>query len=211
MQSGGSGSSSSSSSGTHHKINWANFNYAGTGVTNTGYTPHNLNPNAIPHQNHNTWSDPSGAAPNFVSSANGAISVDTASLTAFSQWISKSFGDANSGPLATLIKQLDSISVQPGSFYYAGQLRASVNGTGKGTGLKSQFVTVLTDLLDGLADISNGLNQLVQLYGNTEDLNSAKAQKLEGDMSNSFSRASGEFNTLGSAAQPSSSSSQSGS
>jgi hypothetical protein len=186
--------------GAHpHKVNWANFNYAGTGMVNSGYTAHNLNPNTIPDQNYNNWSDPNSAAPNF----NGDITVDTASLTAFSKWITSAFGDANSGPLASLIKQLDTVAVAPGSFYYADQIRSTVNGTGTGTGLKNQFIKVLTDLLDGLTDITTGIKQLVLLYANTEDLNSAQATKLQSAMSNSFAKASGEFNTLGTASQPS--------
>lgn len=191
----------------HHNINWANFNYAGTGIVNTGYTPPNLNPNLIPNQNYNTWTDPSGAAPNF----NGKVSVDTASLTAFSQWVSTELGDRSSGPLADLIKQLQTVQVEPGSFYWADQIRSTVNGTGSGTGLATTFVKVINDLLDGLADISTGVKQLVQLYANTEDLNNAQATQLESDMANSFSSASGAFNTLGTASQSSGSSSGSGS
>ena len=183
-----------------HKVNWANFNYAGSGMTNTKFTPHNLNPNTIPDQNFHNYANVSGTAPNF--GVVKGVAVDTGSLTAFSNWVTSAFGNANSGPLATLIKQLDTVQVEPGSFYYAGQIRTAVNGTGTGTGLKNTFITVLTDLLNGLADIATGLNELVQLYATPEDLNNAQVKKLEGAMSNSFSKASGEFNTLGTASQP---------
>jgi hypothetical protein len=171
------------------------FNWQHAGLINTNYnaTNANLNTNAIPNQNVNPFSDPNGTAPNF----NGNVTVDTASLNAFGQWVSGEVTDA----LSALKQPLENVNVQPGDFYWADYVRAYVNGTTNGTGLAAQFKTVIDDLLDGLSGISNGITQLVQLYATTEDLNSAQAANLEADMSNSFSNAYSYFNTVGTDSQ----------
>ena len=170
------------------------FNWQAAGLVNTSFnaTNSNLNPNPIAG-NINPFSDPNSAAPNF----NGDVTVDTASLTAFGQWVSGELTDA----LAALKVPLEGVQVEPGAFYWADYVRAYVNGTSTGTGLAAQFKKVIDDLLDGLAGISSGVTNLVQLYANTEDLNNAQAANLESDMSNSFANAYSSFNTVGSDSQ----------
>jgi len=181
-----------------YSINGVDYNYQQWGTVNSGYNATNLNVNAIPGQNQNTWADPNSGAPNF----NGNVTVDTASLSAFGSWVANEL----THPLQQLKPKLQGVQVEPGSFYWADYIRSYVNGTSPTTGLKNQFLTVVEDLLDGLAGISHGVNQLVQQYSNTEDLNNAQASQLSSDMSNSFGTASTAFNTLGSAGQTSGSS-----
>lgn len=171
------------------------FNWQRAGMVNSSFnaTNYNLNPNTIPGQNVNPFSDPNSPAPNF----NGNVTVDTASLAAFGQWVSGEVTDA----LTALKVPLEQVKVEPGAFYWADYVRAYVNGTSPTTGLAYQFRTVINDLLDGLAGIHSGITNLVQLYANTEDLNSAQAANLEADMSNSFANAYSYFNTIGSASQ----------
>ena len=172
------------------------FNWQKAGLVNSGFnaTNYNLTNTAnIPGQNINPYSDPNSPAPNF----NGNVTVDTATLTAFGQWVSGEVTDA----LNALKPQLQGVKVEPGAFYWADYVRSYVNGTTTGTGLAANFVQVLDDLLDGLAGISSGVTQLVQLYANTEDLNSAQAANLQSDLSNSFANAYSYFNTVGSDSQ----------
>jgi hypothetical protein len=171
------------------------FNWQHAGLVNTNYnaTNANVNANSDQHQNVNPFADPNSAAPNF----NGNVTVDTASLNAFGQWVKGEVYDT----LQQLQTPLTNVNVQPGDFYWADYVRAYVNGTTNGTGLAGQFKEVITHLLDGLSGISDGIDQLVQLYGSTEDLNSAQVANLEADMSNSFSNAYSYFNTLGTDSQ----------
>ena len=176
------------------------FNWEKYGQPNTGFNANslNLNGNAIPGQNVNPFSDPNTPAPNFTgSNYNGITSVDTASLAAFGQWVSGEVTDA----LTALQGPLQGVQVEPGDFYWADYVRAYINGTTQGTGMAAQFNQVIKDLLDGLAGISQGVTNLVQLYATTEDLNSAQAANLENDISNSFNTASSYFNTLGTLSQ----------
>lgn len=186
--------------GSSQNINTTNINWEGTGFQNTSYdgSAANLNPQAIPGQNLNLYSDPTNAAPNLIGK-NGNVTVHTASLAAFGKWVSTDLTQALNG----LLGQLDSVEVQPGSFNLADDIRTKVNGTGGTTGLASQFHSVIQDLVNGLADISTGVDELVKMYENTEDLNSAQASQVESDMSNSFANATSEFNTLGAALQSS--------
>lgn len=171
------------------------FNWQRAGIVNSSFnaTNYNLNPNSIPNQNVNPFPNPTNPAPNF----NGNVTVDTASLAAFGQWVSGEVTDA----LTALKVPLEQVKVEPGAFYWADYVRAYINGTSPTTGLAYQFKTVIDDLLDGLAGIHSGITQLVQLYANTEDLNSAQAANLESDMSNSFANAYSYFNTVGSSSQ----------
>jgi hypothetical protein len=171
-------------------INWQRM-----GIPNPSYNASdaNLNTNAIPGQNINPYSNPNGAAPNF----NGDVTVDTATLSAFGQWLNGEVADA----LKALKVPLEGVKVEPGAFYWADYVRAYINGTSPTTGLAHQYKTVIEDLLDGLAGISSGVDKLVQMYANTEDLNSAQAANLEADMSNSFANAYSYFNTVGSLSQ----------
>lgn len=171
------------------------FNWQKAGLVNTSFnaTNYNVNANAIPNQNINPFADPNGAAPNF----NGDVTVDTASLNAFNTWLSGEVTEA----LTALKVPLEGVKVEPGAFYWADYVRAYINGTTPTTGLAYQFKTVIDDLLDGLAGISSGIKQLVQMYANTEDLNSAQAANLQSDMSNSFANAYSYFNTVGSDSQ----------
>lgn len=171
------------------------FNWQKAGLVNSGFNATNFNLNSanIPGQNINPYSDPTNAAPNFT----GNVTVDTASLTAFGQWVSGEVTDA----LNALTPQLQGVQVEPGAFYWADYVRAYVNGTTTGTGLAANYIQVIEDLLNGLAGISSGVTQLVQLYANTEDLNSAQAANLEADLQNSFANAYGSFNVVGADSQ----------
>jgi hypothetical protein len=155
---------------------------------NTSFNAPNMDPNAIPNQPSNTFATPNSPAPNF----NGKTTVDTASLDAFSSFVTNNL----TPPLQALKSQLLSVQVEPGSFYQADYIRSYVNGTGAATGLSYQFTKVAEDLIDGLVGISSGIRQLSKLYSSTEDLNTADASKLENDMSTSFANASGAFNAL---------------
>jgi hypothetical protein len=152
---------------------------------NAGYVPTTyLNPNAIPGQPGNTYADPTGPNP----ALGGPVSVDTASLAAFGQYVANELHE----PLSQLIPQLQSVQVEPGAFYYADYIRTHVNGTSPSTGLANQFVQVITHLLDGLIGIQQGVTTLGQKYKSVEDLNQAAASDLATD----FGTASSYFNLL---------------
>jgi hypothetical protein len=166
-----------------------------------------LDPNTIPGQNHNTWANPSSPTPDLY----GSTKVDTGSLTSFSQWLT---GDLTES-LKALEPKLRTVQAEPGDFADADALRTKINFSGgssssQAPGVADQFITVIADLVNGLADMAGGLDKLVALYANTEDLNNAQASQLESDMTNSFASTETAFNVLGGALSDSSGSSGSG-
>ncbi|MBC3841046.1 hypothetical protein GXW82_14425 [Streptacidiphilus sp. 4-A2] len=98
--------------------------------------------------------------------------------------------------LTTPVKQaqtaLQAVSVQPGDFYHANEMRINVNGPNADDGLKEQFIKVLGDLSQGLSDLSAGMRTLSAKYTTTEDANSASAT----DLQNAFQSADGDFTSL---------------
>jgi hypothetical protein len=127
--------------------------------------------------NDNPWTVPH--VPTGTGSGSGT-SVDTISLDRFADNI-----DAMIQPTATAGTTLKTVSVAPGAFYHANQMRSSVNGPNGDAGLKEQYIKTLSDLGQGLADLRDGIRQLSTTYTNIEDANTMKATDFQTAMSSS--------------------------
>lgn len=138
-------------------------------------------PNAASHNN------PSGSGPAAPPVPDGKTSVDTPSLDLFATNM-----NALIAPLRTAYSALDNVNVQPGAFYHADQIRSQINGPNGDAGLKSQYQKVISDLVQGLSDIGDAVNQMKQKYKSTEDLNGASATDLQND----FQTVQGDFSTM---------------
>ncbi|MEW2520815.1 hypothetical protein [Actinacidiphila alni] len=114
-------------------------------------------------------------------------SVDTPSMTLFADNIGKLVP-----PTQAASKKLEPISVAPGAFYHADQIRTKVSGLNGDAGLKSQYVKVLADLAQGLGDLRDGVTQLAAKYTSLEDANSMTATDLQTAMQS----ATGDFTAL---------------
>jgi hypothetical protein len=154
------------------------------------YQPQQYNsPTSVPSGT-GTYSNPSSftapPVPSHDSSGKGTT-VDTPSLDLFADNI-----DQLIAPVHQAREALNGVSVQPGAFYHANQMRISVNGANGDDGLKKQYYKVLTDLATGLADIRDGVRKLSAKYTTIEDANKITAN----DLSTDFDSSSSDFNGL---------------
>ncbi|BBB02279.1 hypothetical protein RVR_10139 [Actinacidiphila reveromycinica] len=113
--------------------------------------------------------------------------VDTPSMTVFADNIDKLIA-----PTQAAAKKLDPISVAPGAFYHADQIRTKVNGLNADDGLKAQYGKVLSDLVQGLGDLRDGVRQLASNYSTLEDANKMTSQDLDTAMQST----NGDFSVL---------------
>src|SRR5438128_1550388 len=74
---------------------------------------------------------------------------------------------------------LNRVSVAPGAFYHANQIRKQVSGENGDNGLKGDYLKVLDDLAGALTDLRDGVRQLSQKYKTIEDANGMKAKDLQ--------------------------------
>lgn len=151
------------------------------------------------YTNSNPWSVP--AVPSGSGPGHGT-SVDTASLDVFANNI-----DLLIAPTKTASTTLGTVSVAPGAFYHANQMRTTVNGPNGDAGLKEQYVKTLSDLGQGLADLRDGIRQLSAKYTTIEDANTMTATDFQTAMSSS----QGDFTQMMTDAGGSGSSTSSGS
>jgi hypothetical protein len=107
----------------------------------------------------------------------GGTSVDTASMDLFVSNIEKLIA-----PVQKAAEVLAPVSVAPGTFYHANQIRGKVSGANGDSGLKSSYVKALDECIRGLIDLHNGVRQLSQQYKTIEDANGMKAKDLQDAM-----------------------------
>src|SRR5215470_9296546 len=148
----------------------------------------NLDPGHGTFSNSNPFTAP--PVPGGKGASGKGISVDTPSMEILAGNIDKLI-DPVKKALSTLPPNL---MVAPGAFYHANKIRSSVTGAnGDDDGaLKTQFVKVLSDLVNGLTDISGGVRTLIASYKNNDDLSRMKAK----DLSDAMSGATDDFNGL---------------
>ena len=114
-------------------------------------------------------------------------SVHTPSLDAFANYMGELVA-----PLNLLLPELAAVDVQPGAFYHADVIRATINGLNGNDGLKSKFSNVISDLVDALGDIQTAITEMSTKYKSTEDLNKVSVTDLQKD----FQSVQGDFTTL---------------
>ncbi|WP_405746025.1 hypothetical protein OG422_25520 [Streptomyces sp. NBC_01525] len=121
------------------------------------------------------------------SSGSGGTSVDTPSMELFASNIER---------LISAVQKagdvLGNVSVAPGAFYHANQIRTKVSGANSDSGLKDAYVKVLADLASGLTDLRDGVRQLSQKYKSIEDANGMKSKDLQDAMES----ATADFNAM---------------
>ncbi len=103
-------------------------------------------------------------------------SVHTPSLDAFATYMGELIT-----PLNNLLPDLAAVDVQPGAFYHANVIRATINGLNGDAGLKSKFQNVIADLVEALTDIQTAVTEMSTKYQNTEDLNGLSVTDLQQD------------------------------
>ncbi|KUO09352.1 hypothetical protein [Streptomyces sp. DSM 15324] len=102
----------------------------------------------------------------------GETQVNTAAMRLFAKNI-RTLQTAAS----TAHDTLDPVTLAPGGFYVAHQMRLDVTGA-DGAGLKPAFLKVLVDLQYGLSALATGIDTLAQLYDNTEADNTIDAARI---------------------------------
>ena len=70
-------------------------------------------------------------------------------------------------PLRNALDSLGNVDVRPGGFYHANQIRAKVTGQDGDAGLV-QLLMTLTNLIEGIVDIRDGLRRLREEYAKAE-------------------------------------------
>ncbi len=161
-----------------------------------GYVPYRATPRPAPHvaQGYGGGTNlPTGQGsynsntsitippvPSFTGSTGTGTSVDTDPMDVFADNIGKLIT-----PTTSASTVLQAVSVQPGAFYHANQMRISVNGPNADDGLKEKYIQTLSDLGQGLADLQLGIQQLSAKYKTVEDANTMTAKDFQTAMSTS--------------------------
>lgn len=108
-------------------------------------------------------------------------SVDTPSMKLFADNI-----DALIQPVQRMYSELQNVkAVAPGGFYHGYELKSKVDGPNGGDGLHHQYLLVLHDLANGLADVRDGVRVLAGKYKTMDDAAHMKATDLSKAMSDS--------------------------
>ncbi|WP_326782884.1 hypothetical protein [Streptomyces sp. NBC_00151] len=71
-------------------------------------------------------------------------------------------------PLRNALDSLGNVDVRPGGFYHANQIRAKVTGQDGDAGLVQSYSMTLTNLIEGIVDIRDGLRRLREEYAKAE-------------------------------------------
>jgi hypothetical protein len=154
--------------------------------TGDGYLPSTSNTtNGVHEWNHQTptynevtYADDSPAPPPITlsHSESGETQVNTAAMRLFA---------TNIRTLQTAAKTahetLTPVTLAPGGFYVAHQMRLDVTGA-DGAGLKPAFLKVLVDLQYGLSALATGIDTLARLYDNTEADNTIDAARIKEEL-----------------------------
>jgi hypothetical protein len=127
---------------------------------------------------------PPPPVPGKGAGGNGPIIVHTSSLEVFAENI------ASLVPLVQkAIVDLGGVSVQPGAFYHADNMRQVINGQNADAGLKGSLLKVLNDLANALQNLHDEALAMSQKYKTFDDMNTMDAGKLK----DAFSTASDYF------------------
>jgi hypothetical protein len=140
----------------------------GTNLPSGQGTYENNNPITVPPV-------PSGTGTN-----SHGTSVDTTPMDLFAENIGRLIS-----PTSSASTVLQAVSVQPGAFYHANQMRITVNGPNADDGLKEKYIQTLSDLGQGLADLQLGIQQLSAKYKTIEDANTMTATDFQTAMASS--------------------------
>jgi hypothetical protein len=139
---------------------------------------------------HGTATEPSPLTPPTVpkgSDGTGTTTVDTPSMDLFARNM-----DSLIKPVQDAANLLAGVAVAPGAFYHANEIRGKVSGPNGDHGIKENYTKVLNDLANGLADIRNGVQELIKSYSSIEEANGMKAKDLQGAME----AAGGDFGAM---------------
>ncbi|MCW2904628.1 MAG: hypothetical protein JWO67_6893 [Streptosporangiaceae bacterium] len=129
---------------------------------------------------HGTATEPSPLTPPTVPKGSGGTdttTVDTPSMDLFARNM-----DSLIKPVQDAANLLADVAVAPGAFYHANEIRLKVSGPNGDRGIKENYTKVLNDLANGLADIRNGVQELIKTYSSIEEANGMKAQDLRAAM-----------------------------
>ncbi|MFG3113668.1 hypothetical protein ACGF4C_04680 [Streptomyces sp. NPDC048197] len=117
----------------------------------------------------------------------GSTSVDTPSLDVVARNI-----ESLKEPVKDAMDRLRQVRLAPGSFYDADQLKTKTVGANADGGLKEQMVKALSDLYNGLTDVSDAMRTLSRNYSTAEEANGIKAA----DLRKSIERAQADFGAM---------------
>ncbi|WP_310719268.1 hypothetical protein [Streptomyces lydicus] len=117
----------------------------------------------------------------------GSTSVDTPSLDVVARNI-----ESLKEPVKDAMDRLRQVKLAPGSFYDADQLKTKTVGANADGGLKDQMVKALSDLYNGLTDVSDAMRTLSKNYSTAEEANGIKAA----DLGKSIERAQADFGAM---------------
>ncbi|MBL1090682.1 MULTISPECIES: hypothetical protein [Streptomyces] len=117
----------------------------------------------------------------------GSTSVDTPSLDVVARNI-----ESLKAPVKDAMDRLRQVRVAPGSFYDADQLKTKTVGANADGGLKDQMVKALSDLYNGLTDVSDAMRTASRNYSTAEEANGMKAA----DLRKSIERAQADFGAM---------------
>ncbi|MFF7705285.1 hypothetical protein [Streptomyces lydicus] len=117
----------------------------------------------------------------------GSTSVDTPSLDVVARNI-----ESLKEPVKDAMDRLRQVRIAPGSFYDADQLKTKTVGANADGGLKDQMVKALSDLYNGLTDVSDAMRTLSKNYSTAEEANGIKAA----DLGKSIERAQADFGAM---------------
>jgi hypothetical protein len=95
-------------------------------------------------------------------------------------------------PLRNALDSLGNVDVRPGGFYHANQIRAKVTGQDGDAGLVQSYITTLTNLIEGVMDIRDGLRKLREEYAKAE----RDAVISAADVQQVMQQAEGDFNSV---------------
>ncbi|MFH8386877.1 hypothetical protein ACH4E7_39190 [Kitasatospora sp. NPDC018058] len=113
--------------------------------------------------------------------------MSTPSLDVFARNI-----DSLRAPVKAALDRLHGVTLAPGAFYHADQIRAKAVGPNGDGGLKDQIAKALGDVYSGLTAISTGVTELSRTYAGAEAANGMKAT----DLQRSLNAAGGDFGAM---------------
>lgn len=120
-------------------------------------------------------------------SGDGTNSVDLPSLDYLAEIMTQL-----EGPLRDARERLQGVDVRPGGFYHASQIRLKVSGQDADAGLIQSFVTILSNMQEGVVDIRDGLKRLRDEYAKAE----REATVSATDVQQLMQEADGDFNLV---------------
>ncbi|MFI8301797.1 hypothetical protein ACIGCZ_38575 [Streptomyces nigra] len=120
-----------------------------------------------------------------ISSGDDTQSVDLPTLDRLAEVVG-----ALETPLRAALDSLGNVDVRPGGFYHANQIRAKVTGQDGDAGLAQSYSMTLSNLIEGIVDIRDGLRRLREEYAKAEH----DARMSAADVAQAMKEAEGDFN-----------------